>query len=59
MTNESIKVEILRNPTNKDWVRCKELALNTAGKKYVGKEVTDKINGKDRFLKLSIHLSEL
>ena len=41
MTNKNIKVEILRNPTNKDWIRCKELALNTIGKKYVSKEVTD------------------
>ena len=41
MINENIQVEILRNPTEADWVRCKELALNTVGKKYVGNEVTD------------------
>lgn len=41
MTNENIQVEILRNPTKADWARCKELALNTMGKKYTGKEVTD------------------
>lgn len=41
MTNENIQVEILRNPTKADWARCKELALNTMGKKYAGKEVTD------------------
>ena len=41
MTNENIQVEILRHPTEADWVRCKELALNTVGKKYVGNEVTD------------------
>lgn len=41
MANENIQVEILRNPTKADWVRCKELALNTMGKKYAGKEVTE------------------
>ena len=41
MANENIQVEILRNPTKADWERCKELALNTMGKKYAGKEVTD------------------
>ena len=41
MANENIQVEILRNPTKADWARCKELALNTMGKKYAGKEVTD------------------
>ena len=35
------KIEILRFPTKEDWERCKMLALNTAGKKYTGKEVTD------------------
>lgn len=29
------KVEILRYPTEKDWLRCKTLALNTVGKKAV------------------------
>lgn len=41
MANENIQVEILRNPTKADWARCKELALNTMGKKHAGKEVTD------------------
>ena len=29
------KVEILRYPTEEDWLRCKTLALNTVGKKAV------------------------
>ena len=33
-------VEILRHPTEEDWVRCKMLALNTVGKQYAGGEVT-------------------
>lgn len=37
-----MKIEILRHPTQKDWERCKMLALNTIGKKYAGAEVTDK-----------------
>lgn len=40
MDTSKIKVEILRAPTNEDWERCKILALNTAGKKYTGSEVT-------------------
>lgn len=37
----NIEVEILRSPTKDDWERCKMLALNTMGKKYVGTEATD------------------
>ncbi len=37
----NITVEILRNPTEKDWERCKMLALNTIGKKYTGAEVSE------------------
>lgn len=36
-----IKIEILRSPTKEDWERCKMLALNTMGKKYVGTEVSE------------------
>lgn len=36
-----IKIEILRRPEKEDWERCKMLALNTMGKKYTGKSVTD------------------
>ena len=36
-----IEIEILRHPEKEDWERCKMLALNTIGKKYVGKEVTE------------------
>lgn len=36
-----IKVEILRYPTKEDWERCKMLALNTEGKKYLGKEIPE------------------
>lgn len=37
----NMKIEILRHPENEDWERCKMLALNTVGKKYTGKEVTN------------------
>lgn len=30
-----MKIEVLRYPTNEDWIRCKELALNTIGKKVI------------------------
>lgn len=36
-----MKVEILRYPTKEDWERCKLLALNTIGKKYSGKEISE------------------
>ena len=36
-----IKVELLRHPTEEDWLRCKTLALNTVGKKAVN-QPTDK-----------------
>lgn len=35
-------VEILRYPTESDWERCKDLALRTIGRRYVGGGVTDK-----------------
>lgn len=44
-----IKVEILRNPSEKDWERCYMLALNTMGKKYAGNAITD--SWKDKMLK--------
>lgn len=44
-----IKVEILRHPTKEDWERCKLLALNTEGKKYIGKEIPEL--WKDKILK--------
>ena len=47
--NHDIKIEILRSPTQQDWERCKMLALNTAGKKYVGTRVTQE--WKDKMLK--------
>lgn len=37
--DNNISVEILRHPEKEDWERCKMLALNTAGKKYTGKEI--------------------
>lgn len=37
----NINIEILRHPTKEDWERCKELALNTMGRKYTGSEITD------------------
>lgn len=37
----NIGVEILRYPKQEDWERCKMLALNTVGKKYVGGKITD------------------
>ena len=36
-----MKVEILRYPTEEDWLRCKTFALNTVGKKAVN-QPTDK-----------------
>lgn len=36
-----MNIEILRYPTLEDWKRCKELALNTIGVKYTGKEIID------------------
>lgn len=30
-----MKIEILRYPMNQDWFRCKELAMNTIGKKAI------------------------
>lgn len=42
MTAENIKVEILRHPQKEDWERCKMLALNTVGKKYMGSEIDEK-----------------
>ena len=39
---DKISVEILRRPTEEDWRRCKMLALNTIGKTYAGKDVTEK-----------------
>lgn len=41
MVKENIKIEILRNPTEADWKRCKELALNTVGKKHARNEITE------------------
>lgn len=41
MNTDEIKVEVLRHPTEEDWIRCKMLALNTVGKKYGGTTVTD------------------
>lgn len=38
----NIEVEIIRHPEKEDWERCKMLALNTVGKKFTGKEITDK-----------------
>lgn len=38
---EGCKVEMLRHPTEEDWVRCKIFALNTIGKKFVGNEVNE------------------
>lgn len=35
-----MKVEIIRHPTEKDWERCKALAMNTIGKSWSG-EVSD------------------
>lgn len=40
MEQNHISVEVLRYPGDEDWKRCKMLALNTIGKKYVGGEVT-------------------
>lgn len=39
--NQNIKIEILRKPETTDWERCKMLALNTVGKKYTGKEISE------------------
>lgn len=36
-----IKIEILRSPGKEDWERCKMLALNTMGKKYVGTAISE------------------
>ncbi len=46
MDTNSIKVEILRHPTDGDWARCYNLALNTMGKKYVDCTATDSWKGK-------------
>lgn len=47
--NYNIEVEILRHPGEEDWKRCKMLALNTVGKKYMGKEIDD--NWKEQILR--------
>lgn len=36
-----VNIEILRHPEKEDWERCKVLALNTVGKKWSGKEITE------------------
>ena len=36
METSEIRVNILRSPTAADWSRCKDLALRTSGKKFVG-----------------------
>lgn len=41
MVKDNIEVNILRFPNKEDWERCKILALNTEGKKYTGKEITE------------------
>ena len=41
INNSDIKIEILRYPTQQDWNRCKELALNTVGKKMVNTPDTE------------------
>lgn len=38
-----MKVEILRHPEEADWQRCKMLALNTMGKKYLGDKDIDEL----------------
>ena len=32
MENNKIKVEMLKHPTDEDWLFCKQCALNTIGK---------------------------
>lgn len=41
MDFKNIEIQIIRHPEKEDWERCKMLALNTAGKKYAGTEVTE------------------
>ena len=41
MNLKEINVEVLRHPTEKDWERCKFLALNTVGKKNLQPEITE------------------
>jgi len=36
-----VKVEILRHPTDEDWQRCKMLAMNTIGRTWRSKLVSD------------------
>lgn len=36
-----VKVEILRHPTDEDWQRCKMLAMNTIGRTWRSKAVSD------------------
>ena len=36
-----VKVEILRHPTEDDWQRCKMLAMNTIGRTWRSKSVSD------------------
>lgn len=36
-----VKVEILRHPTDEDWQRCKMLAMNTIGRTWHNKSVSD------------------
>lgn len=40
METSEIKVRILRHPEAADWNRCKDLALRTIGRKFVGAYVT-------------------
>lgn len=35
-----MQIELLRYPTEADWQRCKDFALNTIGKRYSGGEIT-------------------
>ncbi len=49
MYTDEIKIEVIRHPQKEDWERCKLLALNTVGKKYVSGEVTN--NWKYKILK--------
>ena len=41
MDKNKIKVEVIRLPEENDWVRCKKLALNTIGKKFLKTQVAE------------------
>ena len=38
---DEIKVAVIRHPEQRDWERCKDLALRTIGKKWTGSKITE------------------